>query len=119
MYLKVIVSRILFSASHLLFSYEHFLFFITSLALAAFSSDPSVWFGGGRVDVGHQDSLGMLAPLLGIGGFLFLCVDRDHRVWGFLGVLVFALCMSLGPILHWKGQVLWEWMPYRFLNTRA
>ncbi|MEC7985392.1 MAG: hypothetical protein VX278_09525 [Myxococcota bacterium] len=84
-------------------------------ALAVFSSDPYVWFGGQRVDVGHQDRLGMLVPLLFLWGVVRLYKDKERRLWLLLLVLCFALCMSLGPILHWNGQAVWSWMPYRIL----
>lgn len=84
-------------------------------ALASFSVDLAVWFGFERVDVGHDDRLSLTILLLsGIGIFSF--IREKYEGWKLaLLILIGTLTLSLGPILHWKSEPLFSWMPYRLL----
>lgn len=84
-------------------------------ALASFSVDLAAWFGHERVDIGHDDRLSFTILLLScIGMYSFI---KEKRVpWILLLVLlVGSLLFSLGPILHWKSEPIFSWMPYRII----
>ena len=84
-------------------------------ALANFSVDLAAWFGYERVDVGHDDRLGLTILLLSCIGMYSLIKEKNTK-WRLLLVLLLGtLLLSLGPILHWKSEPLFSWMPYRIL----
>lgn len=84
-------------------------------ALASFSVDPSVWFGWERVDVGHQDGFGMLVVMLACVGVIHIYRTEGNTARLILGMIVISLLFSLGPVLHWKSEPIFRWMPYRLL----
>ena len=82
-------------------------------ALASFSVDPSVWFGWERVDVGHQDGVGILVLLLACVGAFYVFRRDKQRFLFIMCMLVGSLLLSMGPVLHWKSEPIFSWMPYR------
>lgn len=82
-------------------------------ALAAFSSDPTLWLDEVPKSATHIDGLGwcfILLAISGMGQAILTNKWRDH--WGWIVLLFLSLLMSLGPRLHISQQVVWEWMPY-------
>ncbi len=82
-------------------------------ALAAFSSDPTLWLSEVPQDATHIDSLGWTFALLGLWGMWDLVTEHTwKRQWGWIVLMLSALSLALGPRLHIGQTVLWEWMPY-------
>ena len=84
-------------------------------ALASFSADLATWFGYERVDIGHDDRLGLTILILSLIGIISF-IKEKYQSWKLILVLLAGtLLLSLGPILHWKSEPLFSWMPYRLL----
>ena len=82
-------------------------------ALAAFSSDPTLWLSEVPQDATHIDSVGWTFTLLGLWGLWQLISHTSFRKqWGWVLLMLGALSLSLGPRLYVSQSVLWEWMPY-------
>ncbi|MAA78255.1 MAG: hypothetical protein CL916_03270 [Deltaproteobacteria bacterium] len=82
-------------------------------ALASFSVDLAAWFGHERVDAGHDDRLSLTIVLLSCMGIVSL-IKEKYCGWKIIVILlVGTLMLSLGPILHWKSEPFFSWMPYR------
>ena len=82
-------------------------------ALAAFSSDPTLWLSEVPPAATHIDGLGwsfVLLALTGVWSSISKHTWRDS--WGWLLLLCSALIMALGPQLHIEQTVIWDWMPY-------
>ncbi len=86
-------------------------------ALAAMSADVLGWVGRAPAGANHVDNLGGLVPVLALAGLMSLRrVDRARaRMLG--GLVVFALVLSLGPVLHVGGEAVFSWMPGRVLSV--
>ncbi|MEC8381299.1 MAG: hypothetical protein VXZ96_13300 [Myxococcota bacterium] len=84
-------------------------------ALASFSADPLAWFFGSQYAASHSDFLGWL-PLvfMGIGSVVLY---RQSRFWAlcFGTIILGAATFSLGPVLHFRGNPVFEALPYRAL----
>ena len=82
-------------------------------ALAAFSSDPTLWLSEVPKDATHIDSLGWTFALFGLLGLWTIISETSWRTqWGWIALMIGALGLSLGPRLHISQTVFWEWMPY-------
>jgi len=82
-------------------------------ALAAFSSDPTLWLSEVPTAATHIDGLGWSFVALAITGIWSpIAQGKWKQQWGWLLLLGSALLMSLGPRLHVAQTVIWEWMPY-------
>ena len=82
-------------------------------ALAAFSTDPTLWLSEVPKAATHVDGLGWCFALLGMTGIWKSVSDTSWKKhWGWLLLLFMSLLMSLGPRLHVAQTVLWDWMPY-------
>lgn len=82
-------------------------------ALAAFSSDPTLWLSEVPSEATHIDGLGWCFALLGFIGVWKVFSDGSWKeTWGWLMLLFVSLFMALGPKLHVTQTVMWNWMPY-------
>ena len=82
-------------------------------ALAAFSSDPTLWLSEVPTEATHVDGLGWCFALLGLIGIWKIFSDGSWKeTWGWLLLLFTSMILALGPKLHVAQTVIWEWMPY-------
>ena len=82
-------------------------------ALAAFSSDPTLWLSEVPAEATHIDGLGWCFALLGSIGLWNVFSDKTWKAYShWMILLLTALLLSLGPRLHIGQTVVWEWMPY-------
>ncbi|MCK6507653.1 hypothetical protein L6R53_30520 [Myxococcota bacterium] len=83
-------------------------------SLARMVVDPAALFGAPVAGAGHVDALSRIAVGLALLG-LVLRPARGERAGWWWALLLGALSLALGPVLHWKGAAVWAWMPYRLL----
>lgn len=83
-------------------------------SLARMVVDPAALFGAPVAGAGHVDALSGIAVGLALLG-LWLRPARGERAGWWWALLLGALALALGPVLHWKGAAVWAWMPYRLL----
>ncbi len=82
-------------------------------ALAAFSSDPTLWLQEVPIDATHVDSLGWTCMLFALWGLWQQIVAASFKKQiGWIILFGGGLLMGLGPRLHVAQTVIWDWMPY-------
>lgn len=84
-------------------------------ALASMSADLGAVLGTPVPGVDHVDSPGILVVVLAVrGAWLLWRQDRPALLW-WSGLAAGAVLLALGPVIHWGGEVVSEWGPYRLL----